>query len=201
MKASLSACSNEFNKLIKNSAFTDAKGMACSLEQGTREALNLLHATKQDGGNVYIVGNGGSAAVASHICNDFCNIGGLRVMTLHEAAVLTCFTNDYGYEQAYAVQIEKMARKEDLIIAISSSGQSKNIINAAIAMRGFGGTVITLSGFASNNPLRTIGDLNYWVSSHEYGFVEIAHLFALHHWSDRMGIEWSITDKVISIAN
>lgn len=201
MKTSLSACSSEFSRLIKDSLFTNASGIECNLEQGTRDALNMLLETKTVGGNVYIVGNGGSASVASHMANDFCNIGELRATTLHEPASLTCFTNDYGYEHAYAVQIQKMARKGDLVIAISSSGQSKNIINAAIAMRSFGGSVITLSGFSSSNPLRTIGDLNYWVASNEYGMVEIAHLFALHHWSDRMGYEWSIENKAIRVAN
>lgn len=201
MKNSLSACGSEFSKIIKDSRFTDIQGIERSLEQGTRAALDLLLTTKRGGGNVYIIGNGGSASVASHIANDFCNIGELRVMTLHEPTSLTCFTNDYGYERAYAVQIEKMARKGDLIIAISSSGKSRNIVNAAVAMRNYAGYVITLSGFSATNPLRHIGDLNYWVPSHEYGLVEIAHLFALHHWSDRMGFEWAATDKIVSLAN
>ncbi|WP_455204738.1 SIS domain-containing protein [Kaarinaea lacus] len=199
MKASLSACSNDFNKLVETSVFTDANGGECSLEFGTREALKLLHKVKQCSGNVYIIGNGGSAAVASHITNDFCNVGGLRAMTLHEPAVLTCFSNDYGYEQAYAMQVERMARKDDLLIAISSSGQSKNIVNAAIAMRANRGNVITLTGFSADNPLRGLGDLNYWIASEDYGIVEIAHLFALHHWSDRIGVECSQSQKVVSI--
>ena len=201
MKASLSASSNDFHKLIKNGSFTTRQGRELSLEQGTCEALSLLGKTKNNSGNVYIIGNGGSAAVASHIHNDFCNVGGLRSMTLHEPAVLTCFTNDYGYEHAFSTLIEKMAGKNDLLIAISSSGQSKNILNASIAMRACQGTVITLTGFAANNPLRTTGDLNFWVNSSNYGLVEIAHLFTLHHWSDRIGAEWQDSRKVVSIGN
>jgi D-sedoheptulose 7-phosphate isomerase len=201
MKTSLSASSNDFHKLIKNGLFTNAKGKDLSLDQGTCEALQILHNTKEQAGNVYLIGNGGSAAVASHIHNDFCNVGGLRAMTLHDPAVLTCFSNDYGYDYAYATLIEKMAGQNDLLIAISSSGQSKNIVNAAIAMRACQGTVITLTGFLPNNPLRTIGELNFWINSNNYGMVEIAHLFTLHHWSDRISAEWASAHPVVSIVN
>lgn len=201
MKASLSASCNDFNKLVKTAVFTAPQGKGLSLEQGTCNALTLLSKTKENAGNVYIIGNGGSAAVASHIYNDFCNVGGLRAMTLHEPAVLTCFSNDYGYDHAYSTLIEKMADKNDLLIAISSSGQSKNILNAAIAMRARQGAVITLTGFSANNPLRTIGDLNFWVNSNSYGLVEIAHLFTLHHWSDRMGVEWADSQKVVNLVS
>ena len=201
MKASLSASASDFNSLIKNGRFTTKNGKKLSLEQGTREALALLGQTKEYGGNVYIIGNGGSAAVASHIHNDFCNVGGLRAMTLHEPAVLTCFSNDYGYERAYSMLIEKMVRKNDLLVAISSSGKSENILNAAITMRACQGKVITLTGFLGNNPLCTLGDLNFWVDSKSYGQVEIAHLFTLHHWADRMGAEWMVSDKVVCIVS
>jgi D-sedoheptulose 7-phosphate isomerase len=200
MKATLSASSNDFNRLIKNSRFTDNKGNELSHEKGTVEALKLLQATKEYAGNVYIVGNGGSAAVASHIYNDFCNMGGLRAVTLHEPSLLTCFSNDYGYENAYSSMLEKTARKNDLLIAISSSGQSNNIVNAAIAMRARQGAVITLTGFSENNPLRTIGELNFWVDSKNYGLVEIAHLFTLHHMSDQLAAQMSQSNIVLSIA-
>lgn len=200
MKPSLSVSSNNFNKLIKDSRFTNSKGRNLSLEQGTSEALSLLSSTKECGGNVYLIGNGGSAAVASHIHNDFCNVGSLRAVTLHEPALLTCFSNDYGYEFAYSTMLEKTARKNDLLISISSSGQSKNIINAAATMKARQGKIITLTGFSSNNPLRTTGDLNFWVNSQSYGMVEIAHLFALHHWSEQLAAQSSQSHNVISIA-
>jgi D-sedoheptulose 7-phosphate isomerase len=201
MKASLIASCNDFNKLIKSGDFTTRQGKTLSLEQGSCEALTLLGKTKDNIGNVYIIGNGGSAAVASHIHNDFCNVGGLRAMTLHDPALLTCFSNDYGYDHAYSTLIEKMAGKNDLLIAISSSGQSKNILNASLAMRACQGAVITLTGFSPNNNLRAVGDLNFWVNSNNYGLVEIAHLFTLHHWSDRIGAEWEDSRKVVSIVN
>jgi D-sedoheptulose 7-phosphate isomerase len=200
MKAGLSASSNDFNKLINSSRFTTHKGKELSQEQGSCDALTLLLSTKESGGNVYLIGNGGSAAVASHIHNDFCNVCGIRSVTLHESALLTCFSNDYGYEHAYSTMLEKTARKNDLLIAISSSGQSKNIINAAIAMRSRKAAVITLTGFSVSNPLRTIGEINFWVDSQSYGLVEIAHLFALHHWSDSLAALSLESNVVVSMA-
>jgi len=188
---SLAARSNDFNSLIHNSQFTDAFGTALSMDAGTLEALMLLKAVRDCGGNVYVIGNGGSAAVASHITTDFCNVAGLRSMTLHEPSVITCFSNDFGYEHSYSIRLKKIARQGDLLIAISSSGQSKNILNAVNSARETGAAVITLSGFSAQNPLRQRGDINFWIASDEYGLVEIGHLFTLHHWSDRIGVEWS----------
>ena len=108
-------------------------------------------------------------------------MGSLRAHVLHDPALLTCLANDYGYEQIYSKQIHKFAKQTDLLIAISSSGQSKNILNAANAMAELGGTVFTLTGFDSHNPLREVGNFNYWIDSHDYGIVEIGHLFFLHH--------------------
>ena len=95
--------------------------------------------------------------------------------------------NDYGYENAFAQILAQTAKPGDVLVAISSSGNSKNICNAAVQMTNSGGTVITLSGFAGNNPLRSLGDINIWLDSGDYGFVEIGHQFILHNMSDRFG--------------
>src|SRR6185436_20185844 len=95
-------------------------------------------------------------------------------------AVLTCLGNDLGYDQVFARQIQAHARAGDLLIAISSSGNSANILNAVAAARARRADVITLSGFAPDNKLRGRGDLNFWVPNGLYGFVEIAHLAICH---------------------
>lgn len=138
-------------------------------------------------GSVYVIGNGGSAGVASHAVIDLVNVAKLRAFTLHEPALLTCMANDYGYEQAFARLLAQMAKPGDVLIAISSSGNSANIRNAATQMTDSGGAVITLSGFAADNPLRSLGDINIWLDSRDYGLVEIGHQFILHNMSDRFG--------------
>ena len=96
--------------------------------------------------------------------------------------------NDYGYENAFARLVKQMAKPGDALVAISSSGRSLNIRNAAVEATASGCTVITLSGFAADNPLRALGDINVWLGSSDYGFVEIGHQFVLHNVADRFGV-------------
>lgn len=155
-------------------------------ESMVREVTDLLVRLRDRKGRLYVVGNGGSAGVASHAVTDFLNVGRLRATTLHDPALLTCMSNDYGYEVAFANVLKVMAEPDDVLIAISSSGKSMNIRNAAEAMRALGGTCITLSGFESSNPLRSMGDFNFWLDSKDYGMVEIGHQFILHNIADRL---------------
>ena len=150
------------------------------------KAINLIEKVNRKGNKVIIVGNGGSAAVASHVVTDFVNKGGLRASTLHDSALLSCMANDYGYENAFARILRTVAQEGDVLIAISSSGQSVNIHNAVRRMREIGGTAVSMSGFKEDNPLRSLGDLNFWIDSDGYGFVEMGHLFLLHHVADRL---------------
>lgn len=128
-------------------------------------------------GDVILVGNGGSAAIASHIATDLTKQG-TRARTLTDPSVFSAYANDEGYEHAYSRQIQHMAI--DYLIAISSSGRSSNILRAVGEARAKGAYVITFSGFDEDNPLRQLGHVNYYVPSHNYGIVEIAHLTILH---------------------
>ena len=130
------------------------------------------------------VGNGGSATIASHMAIDFTKNGGIRALSFNDGAALTCLGNDLGYENVFSKQIEMLATNKDLLVAISSSGSSQNILNAVGAARAKGCEIITMSGFSAQNPLRKLGDLNLYVASREYGFVEAAHLGLCHAWID-----------------
>ena len=107
-------------------------------------------------------------------------ISGVRALAFNDAAALTCLSNDFGYEYVFAKQIEAHARPGDLLIAISSSGRSRNILAAVHQARLSGCRVITCSGFDDDNELRRLGDVNLYVRSHAYGVVEIAHLTLCH---------------------
>lgn len=150
-------------------------------EQGWARAREQIQHCRRTHCRIFLIGNGGSAAVASHTANDLLKRTGAKALTLHDPATLTCLANDFGYEQALAHAVTTVASPGDLLIAISSSGRSPNIRNAATAMHQLGGKVITLSGFDPDNPLRCQGNLNIWVPSHDYGLVEIAHQFVLHY--------------------
>jgi len=190
----LSARSSEMHAIISSTQVTDASGKHIDTEAAIVQLLSLLRDLRTRGGSLYLVGNGGSAAVASHSVTDFVNVAGLRAMTLHESSLITCMANDYGYENAFARILSTLARPKDMLIGISSSGNSQNIRNAASKMRELGGSVVTLSGFASDNPLRKLGDFNVWLGSRDYGMVEIGHQFVLHNIADRLRLERELND-------
>lgn len=177
----------QFAALLASCEITGRNGVRLGIEPGVTAALRLLAGVHGNGGSVYVVGNGGSAAVASHAVIDLVNVAKLRAFTLHEPSVLTCIVNDYGYENAYSHLLAHMARPGDVLIAISSSGRSPNIRNAATQVADNGGSVITLSGFSRDNPLRSLGDINIWLGASDYGLVEVGHQFILHNMSDRFG--------------
>jgi D-sedoheptulose 7-phosphate isomerase len=151
------------------------------------EAANAVFAvmamalkTHASGNKLIFVGNGGSAAIASHMATDYTKNGNVRSLALNDSSMLTCLGNDLGYEQVFAKQIEMHARPGDLLIAISSSGRSANILEAAKASLAAGCSVVTLSGFSPKNPLRALGEFNFFIDSDRYGFVEIGHLTICH---------------------
>lgn len=129
---------------------------------------------------VFIIGNGGSASIASHVAVDFVKCLGLRATVLNDSAMLTCFANDCGYSNVFTRQLDAAASKGDYVIAISSSGESDNIISAAKRARQLGCSVTTFTGMSPNNRLRKLGDFNFHVASKSYGVIEVAHLALLH---------------------
>lgn len=132
-------------------------------------------ASKNSDGAAYFIGNGGSAGIALHMTVDFLKNGRMRTCDMLNPTVLTCLGNDFGYEHVFSKQLEIIARTNDLLVAISSSGESKNILNAVAVAREKNCRVITLSGFKSDNTLSKLGDLNVHVPSMRYGTVESVH--------------------------
>jgi len=139
------------------------------------KSAEIFKNVKSTGKKIIVIGNGGSAAMASHVAVDLTKAAGCRAVTFNEADLLTCFANDYGYENWVEKALNFYADKGDVIILISSSGTSKNIVNGANWAKQNGLSVITLSGFNSDNPLKKIGDINLWVDSMGYNIIEMAH--------------------------
>lgn len=175
-----------FSSVLFNTKITTDTHENVALEKGMLSILRILHHCRNQNGTVYITGNGGSAAIASHAVIDFLNMAKMKAMAMLDPAVTTCISNDYGYEYVYSRQLTRFIGKNDVLIAISSSGRSKNIVNAVETAKQHQAQVITLSGFAENNALRQIGHFNLWLSSTDYGQVEIGHAFLLHYLTDRL---------------
>ena len=137
---------------------------------------NLIIKVKKNNSKVLIFGNGGSAAIASHVSVDLTKNVKVKAMNFNEADLITCFSNDYGYEKWIEKTIEFYADKKDIVILISSSGKSKNMINACKAARRKKiEKIITLTGNKQNNPLSKLGDINLWVDSNIYNHIENIH--------------------------
>jgi D-sedoheptulose 7-phosphate isomerase len=159
---------------------TAKSGQGLEFADAATALMARARATHAAGNKLIFVGNGGSAAIASHMATDYSKNGGVRSLALNDASMLTCLGNDLGYDRVFAKQIELHARSGDLVIAISSSGRSANILNAVEAAAAAGCTIATMSGFTPDNPLRRKGEWNFYVASDRYGFVEIGHLTICH---------------------
>jgi len=169
---------SEFNNVIlKFMSSSDTK-------EQLRKAVDLLKGTKKERTTIFLVGNGGSSAIAEHMAIDLTKNAGLRAMAVSGSPMLTTFSNDYGYEKVFQKALDSYADEGDVLIAISSSGSSMNILNACEAARKKEMKIITFSGFESDNLLRKKGDLNFWVDSKAFGYVEIIHNLLIHYIND-----------------
>jgi D-sedoheptulose 7-phosphate isomerase len=138
-------------------------------------ASNKIVKVHGSGGKIIIAGNGGSAAMAAHLAIDFTKAAKIRAICFNEASLITCYANDFGYEHWVEKALESYADEGDLLIIISSSGKSPNLLNAARQAKKMGLSTITFSGFVPDNPLKQLGDFNFWVDSKGYNIVEMTH--------------------------
>ena len=139
------------------------------------EAKKIIKETNIGNGKLIFAGNGASASIANHAALDFTKQGKIRSINFNESAFITAFSNDYGYENWVQKALEFHANQRDTVILISSSGKSKNIVNAAKYSRENGLKVITFTGFEKDNPLAKYGDINFWLDCKAYNIIEGIH--------------------------
>lgn len=167
---------DEINNLLKKTDYI-------SLEKITTSLMS----TKKKNRKVIILGNGGSAAIASHVSVDLTKNARIRSINFNEADLLTCFSNDYGYKKVFSKSLEFYADKHDVVIIVSSSGKSKNILEAAKFCKRKRILLYTFTGMSKSNPLKQMGNVNLWVNSKAYNIIENIHQIWL----------LSIVDKII----
>ena len=139
------------------------------------KSVKIINRIIKQNKRIFIIGNGGSASIASHVSVDFAKVARVRSSTFNNSNLITCFANDYKYENWVAEAIQAYCDNKDLIILISSSGTSKNIVNAAKYCQKKKMNLITLSGFNKNNPLSKLGFVNFYINSKNYNFIEMSH--------------------------
>lgn len=144
-------------------------------EEGIRLLIDRFSYHKERHSQVFFIGNGGSSAIASHMTADFMKNGGMNTYSLYDNAVTTCMGNDYGYEYIFAKPMDFLVKENDLVIAISSSGNSRNILKAIDIAEEKRAEVITFTGFGVDNKAKQLGDINVYVPAGKYGIVESIH--------------------------
>lgn len=170
---------NKFIDALQNTHFYKGSERADGYEEGINLLFDMLSDAKTARRMVYFVGNGGSAAIASHMTSDFKKNGNMKTGALLDASVITCFGNDFGYEHIYSKQLEQVGSEGDVLVAISSSGNSQDIVNAVSQAHKLGMRVITLSGFKPDNAIKSMGDINVYTAIEHYGIVESVHVTIL----------------------
>jgi D-sedoheptulose 7-phosphate isomerase len=170
----------ELGDMLQRVEASDRPGGTLECAEAIDRAVALVRGQTAAGRKVIFIGNGGSAAIASHQAVDYWKNGGMRAVAFNDSSLLTCVGNDFGYPHVFEKPIEMFADPGDVLMAISSSGRSENILRAVMAGERTRCRVITLSGFGPENPLRRLGELNFYVPSDSYGYVEITHLAICH---------------------
>lgn len=168
------------------------RAMEIAPDAAIERVATLLSTTAK----VLFAGNGGSAATASHCAADYARNGGVRALALTDAAMLTCIGNDVAFDMVFAEQVALHGNRDDVFVAISCSGESRNVFHAIDSARRREMSVITLTGFSEKNTVRSHGDINFWVPSHDYGLVEVAHAALAHMILDRIRAVRDTEDRI-----
>jgi phosphoheptose isomerase len=167
--------------------FAQITTAAASINQGKLEqAAAILTRIYSSGGMVYACGNGGSAAISNHLVCDHCKLIQTdtdltpRVVSLSTTVeMITAIANDISYDEVFAYQLRSLSTPGDALITISSSGDSENIVRAALWAKETGIPVIALTGFSGGRSA-DIADVNLHVAADNYGVVEDVHQSLMH---------------------
>ncbi len=177
---------------LQSVIFTDKNGDEVEQKRGLDKLCEISEKIKKNKRVKYLCGNGASASICNHMALDWSKNGGVKTNSFSDSALFTAVVNDLGSDDVFSAPLAFYADAGDLLVTISSSGNSKNVINAIKKSREMNMSVVTLSGLKQDNTSRTLGDLNIFVSARTYGIVESAHAIIMHAWLDHyMGItEW-----------
>jgi len=181
---SVRAYCNRLTHVLAATQATDGTANSLDLDSAVRTVVKSLLSVRKARRKVMVIGNGGSAAIATHFQNDLCNSVGLRALVFYETSLFSAIANDHGAHAVFERPIQLFGEEGDMLIALSSSGRSENILRAVNAARAKRCQVVTLSGFSIDNPLRRLGDINFHQAVNHYGMVELAHQVLLHSFAD-----------------
>jgi D-sedoheptulose 7-phosphate isomerase len=174
--------------ILSNASFSDGNDSEYSPDSGFQIWKELSVGIREKERTVYLIGNGASASMASHFAADLSKNAHLHTEVFSDLSLITAIANDMGYEWVFAEPLLRRAKKGDMLVAISSSGRSSNILRAIEVAQRAGLNIVTLSAMSPENPLRSSGYLNIYVPAQTYGHAESCHAAILHHWMDMVEI-------------
>ena len=177
---------DKLSSILHRLSFFGYDGAEYSVDEGFRIWQELTIDVREKKRSIYLIGNGASASMASHFAADLAKNAHLHTEVFHDLSLITAISNDMGYELVFAEPLRYRAKKGDMLVAISSSGNSKNILYATGIAQEIGLEIITLSAMLPQNPLRYKGLLNAYVPAQTYGYAETCHTAILHHWMDML---------------
>ena len=184
---------HELSELFLGVEVADGNGKEIPLSDAFEQTVRLFLRMKETKKKIMLIGNGGSAAIANHLQTDLINLD-IRAATFYQSSMLTALANDFGYDAVFERCTKLWADTGDLYIAISSSGNSINILRGVQAARKRENTIITFSGFIADNKLCSLGDVNYHVARSHYGLVETTHSMLAHSLIDYYLSKYTLDD-------
>lgn len=176
----------DMSSLLGNLSFRLRDGKKIGVEAGFQKWSDLTLRLRKNRGTVFLVGNGASASMSSHMAADLAKNARLRTEVFSDLSLITAISNDIGYDQVFAEPLSRRARAGDMLVAISSSGKSRNVLEAVKVATASRMNVFTLSAMKPDNPLRSAGSINIYLPANTYGYAESCHATVLHHWLDRI---------------
>jgi D-sedoheptulose 7-phosphate isomerase len=175
---------DDLSKVLLSLKVSDHDNNDVDIEKGLDLLVEMTAEVKEKKQMLFFVGNGASAMMSSHMATDFCKNGGIKSMAFNDASLMTALGNDISYEECFSFPLERFGQKGDMLVSISSSGNSPNVVSALRKARDLDINRVTISGMKPDNASRLLGDLNFYVPGDTYGFAESAHQVLLHCWYD-----------------
>jgi D-sedoheptulose 7-phosphate isomerase len=175
--------------LLQALEITDGAGHAIPIQDGFKKWEDATLSLREHRGTVFLIGNGASASMASHMAADLAKNAHLHTEVFFDVALITAISNDLGYDKVFSEPLSRRCNPNDILVAISSSGNSPNVLSAVNVANKHGLMVVSLTAMAANNPLRRAGSLNLYVPADTYSKAESCHASILHHWMDMVEIK------------
>jgi len=179
----------ELNRIMNDLSVFKNDGAETSIDKAFLLWKKTTLSIREEKKTIFLIGNGASASMASHVAADLAKNAQVRTEVFSDLSLITALANDMGYENVFAEPLRRNMCTGDMLVAISSSGQSQNIIRAVEEAINIGGFVVTLSAMKRENKLISMGMLNFYVPADTYGNAETCHAAILHYWIDQTIID------------